>query len=581
LAVRASGTGTRVDLRVSQHLARLDAAAGAVVSIGNGATVAAGNLSAADGLIDLGLGRLELPAGAIDAADLVSAIVSARGDGGWNGTAGIGSTSIAGAADRAVGWCERDGTIVIGYAATGDTNLDGVIDAIDLSNFLGAGCFDTGLPAEWQDGDFNYDGVVDVLDVADFVGAGLLDTGSYLPASSPALAAVPEPRWTGALRVAAAGCCGLVWQRSRRQRPRHKAFSCRPTGFTLVELLVVIAIIATLIGLLLPAVQSARESARRTQCANHLRQVGLASLDYESAKKRFPPRRHTVVGPDASGVPTTYSSEASPQVIILPYFEEAGRFQLFDLNYHVRLDTPLVPGTPAKPGANAAARLRDIPPLLCPSDPSPYNVADSGRNSYFACVGGAAFRGGVSWMGRSLDGIFAQPNPPAGGLLLGCRISEISDGTSKTALFGEAMRGAVAFNDTATTHTTAFNTATAFAARQLADGRTVPQCLPNATGTVIQYTGQQFYRADLTYTFMYTHTLPPNWNARAESASAQRYNCGTTAFSVAHIAASSYHPSGVTLVFADGSTRFANDSVDFAICQAVGSRAGGESESLD
>ncbi len=427
------------------------------------------------------------------------------------------------------------------------------MDKIELSNFLGRGRFDTGNPGIWQEGDFTFDGMVDILDTTAFVGAGLVDAGGHLPASAP---------------VAAVAGFG------RRAVPRRG-------GFTLVELLVVIAIIATLIGLLLPAVQSARESARRTQCANHLRQVGLATLSYESAKKRFPPRRHTIVGPDANGTPTTYSSEASTQVMILPYFEEAGKFQLFDLKYHVRTDAPLIPGTPAKPGANAAARVGDIAPFLCPSDGSQQKWQNAGRSNYFVCVGGAAFRGGVSWNGRSLDGIFAQPNPPAGSMLQGCKVSEITDGTSKTALFSEVMRGVEADGSTTAVHTTAYNTASTLSARQLADGRTVAQCLPNATESPIQYTGQQYYRGDLTYTFMYTHTLPPNWNSRTGSAATQRYNCGTTAFSVAHIAASSYHPGGANVLFADASTRFAGDNVDFDIWQGVGSRAGGEVTTLD
>jgi prepilin-type N-terminal cleavage/methylation domain-containing protein/prepilin-type processing-associated H-X9-DG protein len=358
--------------------------------------------------------------------------------------------------------------------------------------------------------------------------------------------------------------------------------SCGPAprpqrrGFTLVELLVVIAIIATLIGLLLPAVQSAREAARRTQCANHLRQVGLATMSYESARKRLPPRAHTII---ANG--TTFSSGATPQVMILPYFEEAAKFSQFDLRYTV-LDDAASGGAPPKPGANAAARVGDIAPFLCPSDASPLSVSNAGRSNYFVCVGGASFYGGVSWLGQSLDGVFAMPKPPDGSILQGYKISQIADGTSKTALFAEVMRGVAAQSETNAVHTTAFHTSASYAARQLANGTTVPQCLPNASGQQIQYTGQQYYRGNLPYTFMYTHTLPPNWNSRTGSSATQKYNCGLAPqFNTSHIAASSYHPGGANVLFADSSTRYVNDNVDFDAWQAVGSRAGGETLTLD
>ncbi len=124
-------------------------------------------------------------------------------------------------------------------------------------------------------------------------------------------------------------------------------------GFTLVELLVVIAIIGILVGLLLPAVQAAREAARRMQCTNNLKQFGLAALNFESTYKKFPPRRHNVMLPDTSGMVAMRSSDASPQVLLMPFFEQSNKFNLFDLNYNVNSDTPIVNTVPAKAGANS------------------------------------------------------------------------------------------------------------------------------------------------------------------------------------------------------------------------------------
>ena len=122
----------------------------------------------------------------------------------------------------------------------------------------------------------------------------------------------------------------------------------RLAAFTLVELLVVIAIIGTLVGLLLPAVQAARESARRSQCSNNIKQVSLALLNYESAKKNYPP---------FCILPRTSTFDPfSAQVRLLPYLEQGNVANLIDLSGQV-------PFT-AHP---EVAKIR-IPQFMCPSE---------------------------------------------------------------------------------------------------------------------------------------------------------------------------------------------------------------------
>lgn len=184
----------------------------------------AGLSVAAGGLVDVGVGTLRVAAGGISRQSLVAALALGRGDGGWNGTAGIASRDVAavvaGGGNRAVGWIQEvDGSFTVAAAAPGDTNLDGLIDILDASDLLAAGRLDAGGPATWAEGDFNYDGVVDLLDLADSLSTGLFDAGGYRGAMASGavvgapVAAVPEPAPAALIAAAFAG-----WLITRRRR---------------------------------------------------------------------------------------------------------------------------------------------------------------------------------------------------------------------------------------------------------------------------------------------------------------------------------------------------------------------------
>jgi autotransporter-associated beta strand protein len=148
------------------------------------------------GKLDIGTGSLTVT-GSLASATALARLREGRGDGTWSGTSGIVSTVIksdlAAGRAREIGWLENGGgSISFAYAAPGDTNLDGVIDILDVAGFLTAGKFDTGAAAVWSDGDFNYDGVNDLLDAVEFMTSGYFDAGPYA-AAAPSVAAVPEP----------------------------------------------------------------------------------------------------------------------------------------------------------------------------------------------------------------------------------------------------------------------------------------------------------------------------------------------------------------------------------------------------
>ncbi len=195
-------------------------------------------------------------------------------------------------------------------------------------------------------------------------------------------------------------------------------------GFTLVELLVVIAIIGILVGLLLPAVQAAREAARRMQCTNHLKQLGLAMHNYESVFKVFPP-----LGTNQSLTPAFATNSYSTQARILPYIEQA--------NLHSLLDFSIDPwvGSGPNPALNPIVFSTSVPIFQCPSDPGPSHYTVAG----LSCAG-------INYMVSTGSGTktyydLRHRNDGIAGVNSRVKMGDISDGTSNSVMISETVRG--------------------------------------------------------------------------------------------------------------------------------------------
>jgi autotransporter-associated beta strand protein/T5SS/PEP-CTERM-associated repeat protein len=199
---------------------------GGTLSLAPGLVTAVGGLKPnAGGLVDVGTGMITVSKG-LSVLNAYAAIVTGRGDGAWDGASGITSSAAASSnGTRTVGWLENgNGSVTFAYAAAGDTNLDWIVDVLDVAKFITGRKYDSGRSATWAEGDFNYDGFADITDIADFLATGLYDAGNY---SAPAgtIAAVPEPSVLGLVGVGA-GVVGLMAARRKRKRVAGKSSIC-------------------------------------------------------------------------------------------------------------------------------------------------------------------------------------------------------------------------------------------------------------------------------------------------------------------------------------------------------------------
>ena len=306
----------------------------------------------------------------------------------------------------------------------------------------------------------------------------------------------------------------------------------RRSGFTLIELLVVIAIIAILIALLLPAVQQAREAARRSQCKNNLKQLGLAIHNYHDNFQCFPLA-------DVKGAVNDVSAHAR----LLPAIDQAPLYNMvnFNVDYnHV---------------SNDPARLATVPAFLCPSNVDSLPGSLGGRNNYYWNAGN-----GIVMYDSGLTG-----QPPANGVIYHTRrikFSDVTDGLSNTAAMSEKLTGDGS-NGVSTPKTDTYRPGTypntADEATQQCNATDVTNLSLQGYSNVGAPWLQQYHSTN-----QYNHVLPPNGRSCM-------YPPGRIATT-----ANSQHVGGVHLLLCDGSVRFVSDNVDIGNWRAIGSIGSGE-----
>jgi prepilin-type N-terminal cleavage/methylation domain-containing protein len=308
-------------------------------------------------------------------------------------------------------------------------------------------------------------------------------------------------------------------------------------AFTLVELLVVIAIIAILVGLLLPAVQSARESARRIGCSNNVKQLSLAALCYESSYRSLPPSRisstSNLLGP---------SINISVHARLLPFMEQNSVYNLinFKLDYNNT--------------ANDIARGTNISSFLCPSDSNNNQI---GANNYYVNSGSIPI-----WQ-RSASNPLPDV-PPWNGVFFRdsfTKLSTIVDGLSKTSLFSERLTGD--FSNSTSTKTDTFQPGITI--------KTADQALSSCNTLNINDISKQGFSDVGAPWIRGHHSTTEYYHINNPNGRSCMFPPGMIMTTV-----SSKHNGLVVMSFADGSVRSVSEDIDNKVYRAIGTKNGGE-----
>jgi prepilin-type N-terminal cleavage/methylation domain-containing protein/prepilin-type processing-associated H-X9-DG protein len=372
-------------------------------------------------------------------------------------------------------------------------------------------------------------------------------------------------------------------------------------GFTLIELLVVIAIIAVLIALLLPAVQSAREAARRAQCTNNLKQLGLAAHNYISINNVYPSQSIQNT--------TTWSWEPSWVAAILPMMEQTPMYNAINFNLpmlEIGFVTPVATGGTA----NSTAGLATILSLLCPSESLSHPISFGGdwaQTNYAGNYGGPGMITSCNGIIVPSKGDQFVSSPNLGPV----SIAAVVDGTSNTAMFSEHLLGAGNGLDSLTAgYVSPYVAGTLLAKRCLFQvnsispvpdkggaGLAVAQQLVSACksipgGTVPAEDAGTGYAWLYTQGFdtmnvSYSHVMTPNSYSctGAESGFFGGQGNFTSDSSgggwLGASSATSNHPGGINVGMGDGSVKFIKDSVSIQAWWGLGTRNQGEIVSSD